>query len=85
VIPPLKAQICSKNLGRHAPLATAMPTGKGADMSELHAQHCMTPEQWTWLLRRVSVIPADKLLLQEINQLIGIELLTSNFLESFSS
>jgi len=62
-----------------------MPAGKGADMSELQAQHCMTPEQWTWLFRSVSVVPANKLLLQEINQLIGIELLTSNFLERFSS
>jgi len=67
------------------PLATPMPAGKGADMSELHAQHCMTPEQWTWLLRSVSVALANEPLLQEINQLIGIELLTSNFLESFSS
>jgi len=62
-----------------------MPAGKGADMSELQAQHCMTPEQWTWLLCRVSVVLENKLLLQEINQLIGIELLTSNFLENFSS
>jgi len=62
-----------------------MPAGKGADMSELQAQHCMTPEQWTWLLRSVSVVPANKLLLQEINQFIGIELLASNFLESLSS
>jgi len=62
-----------------------MPAGKGADMSELQAYHCKTPEQWTWLLRSVSVIPANKLSLQEINQLIGIELLTSNFIESFSS
>jgi len=56
-----------------------MPAGKGADMSELQAQHCMTPEQRTWLLGSVSVLPANKLLLQEINQLIGIELLTSQF------
>jgi len=28
-----------------APLATHMPAGKGADMSELQAQHCMTPKQ----------------------------------------
>jgi len=28
-----------------APLATSMPAGKGADMNELQAQHCMTPEQ----------------------------------------
>jgi len=68
-----------------APLATSMPAGKGVDMSELQAQHVMIPEQWTWLLRSVSVVPATKLLLQEINQLIGIELLTSNFLESCSS
>jgi len=58
-----------------------MPAGKGVDMSELHAQHCMTPVQWIWRLRSVSVVPANKLLLQEINQLIGIELLTSNFLD----
>jgi len=68
-----------------APLATPMPAGKGTDMNELQAQHYMTPEQWTWLLCRVSVVPANKLLLQEINQLIGIELVTSNFLKSFSS
>jgi len=68
-----------------APLATPMPAGKGADMNELQVQHCMTPEQWSWLLCCVSVVPANKLLLQEINQLIGIELLTSNFLKSFSS
>ena len=28
-----------------APLATPMPAGKGAYMSQLQAQHCMTPEQ----------------------------------------
>jgi len=44
----------------------------------------MTPEQGTWLLCRLSVVPANKLL-QEINQLIEIELQTSNFSESFSS
>jgi len=62
------------------PLATPMPAVKGADMSELQAQHCMTTEQWTWLLRSVSVALANKLLLQELSQLIGVELLTSNFL-----
>jgi len=74
--------------GGHGPVgpsATSMPAGKGADTSELQARHCMTPEQWTWLLRSVSVTPATKLLLQEINQLIEIELLTSNFLKRFSS
>jgi len=66
-------------------MATHMPAGKAACMSELQAQHCMTPEQRTLLLCRVSVVLANKLLLQEINQLIGIELQTSIFIESFSS
>ena len=35
-------------------------------MSELQAQHCMIPEQWTWPLRSLSVVPANKLLLQEL-------------------
>jgi len=53
VIPSLKAQmtICSKNVRGHGPLdplAAPVPAGKGADMSELQALHCMTPEQWTW-------------------------------------
>jgi len=34
--------------------------GKGADVSEPQAHHCMTPEQWTWLLCGVSVIAANK-------------------------
>jgi len=33
-----------------SPLTTPMPAHKGAGMSELQAQHCMTPEQWTCLL-----------------------------------
>jgi len=51
LIPPLKAQmtICSKIFWGpwppRAPLATPMPAGKGADMSELQVQHCMAPEQ----------------------------------------
>jgi len=81
--------ICSKHFGGIWPprplLATPMPADEGADMSELQAQHYMTPEQWTWLLCRVSVVVANKLLLQEINQVIGIELLTSYFLQNFSS
>ena len=56
-------------------------TGKGADMSEGQAHQCMTPGQWTWLLCSVSVIPENKLSLEELNQLIGIKLLTSGFLE----
>jgi len=30
-------------------------------VSELQAHHCLTPEQWTWLLCSVSVILANKL------------------------
>jgi len=45
----------------------------------------MISEQWTWLLCTVSVIPVNKLPLQELNQLIGIKLLTSGFLEIFAS
>jgi len=59
------------------------PTGKGADTSELQAHHCMTPEQRTWLLCSVSVIPVNTRSLQELNQLIGTELLTPNFPENF--
>jgi len=52
-----------------------------------HGMNCklitaMTPEQWTWLLCSVSVIPRNKLSLHELN-LIGIKLLTSGFLEIF--
>jgi len=43
-----------------------MPAGKGEDVSELQAQNCMTPEQLACLLCRVSVVQANKLLLQEI-------------------
>ena len=47
----------------------------GVDMSELQAHHCITPEQWSWLLCSVNAIPANKVLLQELNQLIGIKML----------
>jgi len=40
--------------------------GKGADI-----HYCMTPEQRTWFLCSVSVIPANQLLLQQLNELIG--------------
>jgi len=40
---------------------------------------------WTWLLWSVSVLSANKLSLQEVNQLIEIELLTSCFLENIGS
>jgi len=58
---------------------------KGADMSELQAHHFITPEQWTWLLYTVAVKPANNLSLQEMNQLIEIEMLTSDFLQNFGS
>jgi len=54
-------------------------------MSELQAHHFTTPVQLTWFLRSVSVTPANKLSLQELNQLIEIELLISGFLEMFGS
>jgi len=44
-------------------------------MSELQAHHCMTPEQRTWLKRSVNFMTANKLSLQDLSQLIGIELL----------
>jgi len=44
--------------------------------------HCdMIPEQWIWLLCSATAIPKNKLSLQYLNQLIGIKLLTSGFLE----
>ena len=57
----------------------------GKDRSELHAHQCITPKQWTWLACSVSVILVHNLPLQELNQLIGIELLISAFLENFLS
>ena len=53
--------------------------GKGGCMSELQAHHCMTLYLWTWLLCSVNFIPAEKLSLQESNQLIGIKMPTSGF------
>jgi len=43
--------------------------GKGADMSEMQTHRCMTSEQWTWLMCNMSILLANKLLLQELNQL----------------
>jgi len=61
------------------------PAGKGADMSELQAHQCMTPEQWSWLRCSVSVIPAKNVIGRIKSIIIGIELLTWNFLENFGS
>ena len=58
---------------------------KGVDTSELQAHHCMTPEQWTWLLCSVSVIPENTVALQKFYQLIGIELLISCFLKNLGA
>jgi len=56
---------------------------KGAGTSDLQSHHSMTPEQWTWFLCSVSVVPASKVIAR--NKSIGIELLTSSFLEHFGS
>jgi len=60
---------------------------EGVDMSGLQAHHCITPEQWSWLLCNVtvSVILVNKVPLQEVNQLIGIKMLSSDFLKRFGS
>ena len=60
-------------------LSQPTSAGKGGDMSELQAHHCMTLQLWTWLLCSVSFIQAKKLSLQESNQLIGIKIPTSGF------
>ena len=57
----------------------------GVEMSELQTHHCTTPGQWSWLLCSVSAIPVNKTLLQELNRLIGIEMLTSDFPTLFGS
>jgi len=62
-------------------LSQSASAGKLGDMRELQAHHCMTPELCTCLLCNLNVIQANKLSFQELNQLIGIELLTSNFTE----
>jgi len=54
-------------------------------MSELQSHHCITPGQRTWLLCCVSIIPANKLLLQELNKIIGFKLLALGFLEILGS
>jgi len=45
-------------------------------MSEPLAHHCITPKYLSWILRSVSAIPVNNVLLQESNQLIGIKMLT---------
>ena len=60
-------------------LSQPASAGKGGDMSELQAHHCLTLWPWTWLLCSVSFIAAKNLSLQESNQLIGIKMPTSVF------
>ena len=62
-----------------------LPLQKRMDMIELQTHHCMGPDYWTWLLCSVTVIPANKLPMQELNQSFGIKLLTSDFLNIFGS
>jgi len=54
-------------------------------MSEPLTHQCITPEYLSWLFCSVSAIPANKVLLQESNQLIGINMLSSDFLKSLNS
>ena len=56
--------------------------GNLADMSELQARNCVTPQQRTRLLRSGSVISENKTVIARIN---SIKLLTSGFLENFGS
>jgi len=56
--------------------------GNVVDMSELQAQNCMTPQQWTLLLCSLSVISENKTVIARIK---SIRLLTSGFLEIFGS
>jgi len=51
----------------HSQVSQPASAGKGADMSELQAHHCMASKHRIWLLCSVSVIPANKLSLQELN------------------
>jgi len=56
--------------------------GNVADMSELQAQNCMTPQEWIRLLRSVSAISENKTAIARIK---SIKLLPSGFLEIFGS
>jgi len=51
----------------------------------IQAHHYMKRKHGAWLLCSISVIPENKLSLQELNLLIGIKLLTLSFLETFGS
>jgi len=56
--------------------------GNVTDMSELQAQNCMTPQQWTRLLRSLSAISENKTIIARIK---SIKLLTWGFLETVGS
>jgi len=67
-----------------AALLAKMSTFNSYEWTASSSLH-MTPEleQWTWLLCRVSVSPANTLSLQGLTQLIGAKLLISRFQEFF--
>jgi len=76
----------TKNNSRTMLLQISQPeSADGVDMNELQDHYCITPRQWCWFLCSVSAIPVNKLLLQELNQLIEIKMLTSDFLNTFGS
>jgi len=52
--------------------------GKGTDMSELQAHRCMAPEFGSCVMRASAT---NKVLLQKLNQVIGIKLLPSGLLK----
>jgi len=41
--------------------------GEVVAMVELQTHHCISPEQWSWLLCSVSATPVNKVLLHELN------------------
>jgi len=56
--------------------------GNVEDKSELQAQNCMTPQQWTRLLRSACVISENKTVIARSK---SIKLLPSGFLGIFGS
>jgi len=56
--------------------------GKGGNISQQEAHHCITLRLWTWLLCSVCFIPVNKLPLQELNQSLGIKMPPSVFSRS---
>jgi len=63
-VPKRPTQFLSLFSATHRPRGSSEPDS----VSELHTHHCTTPGQWTWFLCAVSVIPPNKLSMQELNQ-----------------